>query len=60
MFLSILYFSIWLLNLEDWDSKNDKEDSEWEWRFHRWDKKNLISEEKEEEEERELTLSEKH
>ncbi len=60
MFLFTLYFCIWILNSESWDNKDDKEDSEWEWRFHRWDKKDLISEEKEEEEERELIFIKKY
>ena len=46
MFLSIFYSCFWKLSFKSWDNKNDKEDSEWEWRLHRQDKKALSNEEK--------------
>jgi len=60
MFLSILYSCFWKLNFKSWDNKNNKEDSEWEWRLHRQDKKALNNEKKEEDKQEELTFIKKY
>ena len=50
----------WRLNSESRDQEDDEESSRWRWRFCWENKKALKDNEKEEEEQRKLTLSEKH
>ena len=58
VFLSILYSCIWILSFKSWDSKDNKEDSRWEQRLYRENKKALTSKKKEEK--RELTSIKKY